>query len=304
MSKPKINAKILKELNKTWYRGEHCNFMPVRKKLKKINAAHDCILKGWLPDRPFMSKSHSILTLGSCFAVRIKKYLLQKGYNVDKFNVPRVRDSYVINFGSGMVNTFAIRQQFEWAYEDRKFEESLWHNSEVEVVKYLDSIKDITKKIFNESDIFIITLGLSEVWYNKTTKEVFWRAIPEDYFDHNIHGFRVSTVEENVENLNKVIEIIKKYRPQAKIIFTISPVTLFATFRDVSCITADCVSKSTLRVAVDSIMIKKPTNIFYWPSYELVKNFYEDPYQDDNRHIKDEVADKIMNLFGQYYLIK
>lgn len=294
---------MMKEVNKTWYRGKYCNFMATRKNLTEENAEEKYILKGWLPKKPFISKSHSILTLGSCFAVHIKGYLAKMGYKIDKYKVKKVRNSYVINFGSGMVNTFAIRQQFEWALENKKFQEDLWHNSEAEVMKYVESIRDATSDIFKESDVFIITLGLSEVWYNKITNEVFWRAIPTKCFDDNIHGFRVSTVEENTENLYTIISMIKKYRPEATIIFTISPVSLYATFRNVSCMTADCVSKSILRVSVDNVMRSNSSNVYYWPSYELVKNLYKNPYQEDNRHIKKEIADKIMKLFGKYYLI-
>ena len=53
---------------------------------------------------------------------------------------------------------------------------------------------------FSSSDVIILTLGLSEVWYDKTTNEVYWRAVPLKDFDEEKHGFRVTTVEENKEN--------------------------------------------------------------------------------------------------------
>jgi hypothetical protein len=38
-----------------------------------------------------------------------------------------------------------------------------------------------------------------------------------------------------------------------------------------SAMTADCVSKSVLRVAADEIMRKRLANVFYWPSFEIVR---------------------------------
>ena len=59
--------------------------------------------------------------------------------------------------------------------------------------------------------------------------------------------------------------------PDAPVVLTLSPVPLMATFRDVSCITADAVSKSVLRVALDQVMRDGREGVYYWPSYEVVK---------------------------------
>ncbi len=42
--------------------------------------------------------------------------------------------------------------------------------------------------------------------------------------------------------------------------------------------------------------------LFYWPSYEIVKEFHTDPYMDDGRHIKPEIVQQIMRLFHKFYL--
>ncbi len=75
-------------------------------------------------------------------------------------------------------------------------------------------------------------------------------------------------------------------------------------FRPVTCITANSASKSILRVAVDEIMQNSPKNVFYWPSYEIVKDFHVDSYMDDGRHINQEIVKQIMRLFHKYYLYK
>ena len=86
----------------------------------------------------------------------------------------------------------------------------------------------------------------------------------------------MSSVGENVANLREIVRLIRKHVPRAAIVFTLSPVPLSAdcllhqvplsadcllhqvplaaTFRGVSCVTANAASKAILRVAVDELM--------------------------------------------------
>ena len=106
-----------------------------------------------------------------------------------------------------------------------------------------------TKDLFDTTDTFILTFGLSEVWYDAETQNIFLRTVPKQYYDPDRHLFRVSTVEENRDNIGAIYKLIRKHRPDANIIVTLFPIPLVATFRDESCITANSVSKSVLRVA-------------------------------------------------------
>lgn len=293
-----------KRAHGSWYRGENCNFIADKEDLKKETSIYDYILKGWVPEEPISFIDKKIVAFGSCFAAHISKFLYRKGYNV--LSSTSRQNSHVVSYGAGINNTFAIRQQFEWAFENKKFSENLWYNEDKEFVGYDSSIQENTKKLFEQADIFIITLGLSEVWYNKQTEEVFWRAIPKSKFNELIHGFKVSSVEENKDNLNKIIEIIHKYKPKSLIVFTLSPVPLVATFRPVSCITASSVSKSILRVALDEVLRDNKLlnkQLFYFPSYEIVKDFYgSEAYKEDNRHIRKSIVNSIMLLFEKYFI--
>ena len=156
-----------------------------------------------------------------------------------------------------------------------------------------------TKRIFDETEVFILTFGLSEVWYDEPTGNVFWRTIPKDVYDPDRHKFRLSTVDENRNNIRAIYDLIRKYRRDAKVIITLSPVPLIATFRDVSCISANSVSKATLRVAVDEVLreVRDEGHLFYWPSYELVTDVFRSPYRADRRHVRPVVLNYIMRLF-------
>jgi hypothetical protein len=286
-----------------WYRGEQINFMPSRTNLFEKNAIEDYILKGWLPEKPFISKSSRITAFGSCFAEHVTDFLIERGYNV--FGKKGSQDSYVTACGEGMVNSYAVAQQFEWAYGEKEFDESLWFDEAGAEALYDDGVRQRTRALFDSTDVFLITLGLSEVWYNKQTNDVFWRAIPRSRFDATRHGFKITTVGENLANLNKIHRIIRRHRPTAAIVFTLSPVPLLATFRPVSCVTANSVSKAVLRVALDELFRdnQDDRNLLYFPSYEIVKDYCEQPFRGDNRHVRKEVVQTIMHAFAKFYLL-
>jgi GSCFA family len=297
-----VNGRKLKA-DSTWYRGEHCNFLPDREAFDAPGALANYVGYGWLPHAPFITRSDPITTFGSCLAAHITKYLIDAGYSIADSG--RNRGSYVIRCGEGMVNSAAIAQQFQWAYNEAGFNEPLWYDKDGREARYEESVRLDTLAVFERSKVFIITLGLSEVWYNRQTGETFWRAIPQAQYDPARHGFKVLSAAENKANLETAYQAIRRHRPEAAVIFTLSPVPLVATFRPVSCVTASSVSKASLRVAVDELMRDHADDdrLFYFPSYEIVKDVMIDPYQPDFRHIKPDVVALIMDFFAQHYLV-
>ena len=290
----------------SWYRGKECSFNPSISNLSEPNAICDYVLKGWLPDSPFLDKKTSITTFGSCFARHVAEYLEDRGYNISS---PKPHS--IVDFRAGVNNTFAIRQLVEWAYNDRQPSEETWHKDDKGVVERSEPLRMRTLEKFKNTDLFIITLGLSEVWYNKKTGDVFWRAIPDNVFDENLHGFRVSSFDENKKNIQEIYKIIIKNNPDARVLFTMSPVPLVATFRPVSCLTANSASKSILRAAIDEFYREnngcRNNNLYYWPSYEIIEKVFPQiidggAYRPDNRHIKNNLVDIIMKLFEEYYV--
>lgn len=241
-------------------------------------------LAGFTPDEPFIDGDTTIIAFGSCFANNISKYLNNLGFNVA---TKRDTRAYVSSMGDGIVNTYAIRQQFEWAWLNRQPSVDLWHGYKAEEFGYDERVRLATKELFDQGDVFIITLGLSEIWYDEPTGEVFWRWVPKDRYDPSRHKFRVATHAQNLENLRAIYDLIRSHRPEARIIFTVSPIPLKATFRDVSCMTANAVSKSTLRSAFDEFYRERrpqDDKLFYFPSYEIVLDSLHFPLSSDYRH--------------------
>src|SRR5262249_55603302 len=120
----------------TWFRGDHCNFNPSRGNLRKPQDVVAHVLKGWLPDAPVITSSTRIAPFGSCFAEHISAWLARRDFSILTRKDGEYQNSYLVRFGEGMVNTFALRQQFEWAFEGKQAEGELWHGYDARAFGY------------------------------------------------------------------------------------------------------------------------------------------------------------------------
>jgi len=286
----------------TWYRGEYTNYHPVRSSLSEPDAVANYVGHGWFPAAPFVHRDQYITAFGSCFAAEVTKFLVSEGYRVFGNNLSL--NAHIVRSGEGMVNTAALLQQFEWAFNNQAPTSRVWHDKDGHFAGSTDEMKATTRDIFTSTDVFILTLGLSEVWYDKATGECFWRAVPKNSYDPDRHGFRVLDSQENRANLTRAYELIRAHRRNAEILLTLSPIPLAATFRPISCVTANSVSKASLRLAIDELMREfvDDAKLHYFPSYEIVTAFLEEPFGDDLRHLRPEAIEFIMRTFKQYYL--
>jgi hypothetical protein len=286
----------------TWYRGEDTNYHPVRASLSEPDAVANYVGHGWFPAKPFIDRDQYITAFGSCFAAEVTKFLVSEGYRV--FGNKLDLNTHIVRCGEGMVNSSALVQQFEWAFNNQAPMSRVWHDKDGGFAGSTDEMQAATRDIFLSSDVFILTVGLSEVWYDKVTEECFWRAVPKNSYDPDRHGFRVLNSQENRANLTRAYQLIRAYRPTAEIVLTLSPIPLAATFRPISCVTANSVSKASLRMAIDELMREfvNDAKLHYFPSYEIVTAFLEDPFGDDLRHLRPEAIEFIMRTFKQYYL--
>jgi tetratricopeptide (TPR) repeat protein len=237
----------------------------------------------------FINKNTKFFTMGSCFARNLAKNLIDSGYTSHHMEI-----SEYIN------TTFANKVFVDWlsdadidvAIRDRIVEllPSGWSNAN-------------TLQIIRNSDVFILTLGVAPAFFDRTTGDFVLprpsalnsRVLAEKY------QFRTTSVKENVDNVLYLIEFIRKISPDMKIVVTVSPVPLLASFEYESAVQADCLSKSTMRlVAHEVVNNSNIPNILYWPSFEVFRwagsnssNYYA---ADDGAawHVSEEkVADTI-----------
>lgn len=122
------------------------------------------------------------------------------------------------------------------------------------------------------------------------------------------YAFEVSRYEENMANMERIHQLMAAHNPDCKILVTVSPVHLWATFRqDCDVISASCNSKSTLRAVADAFAAAHD-NVVYFPAYEIATIFRPilgDTYfaaGQENYHVNRETVDFIMAHFFKFFV--
>lgn len=258
------------------------------------------VLPGWIPASPPFARESRVLTMGSCFAEELRNYLREQDLWSDFLFVP-----------PGLNNTFALRNFIEWCITGVASNDAYWYD-ETELgmaVKWTpEEEHGRYREIFRTIDGLVLTIGLAEVWEDTRTGGVFWRGVPRSIFDDDVHLCRLSTVEENLANLQRIVELVRSINPAVEIVITLSPVPLKATNQPFSCISADSISKSVLRLAIHQLMEQKHPHLNYWPSFEIVRwlgsHLHHALFGEDgnNRHVNRSAVKMILdNFIAAYY---
>jgi hypothetical protein len=280
-----------------WYNGVARTRFPSKAVIQE--AGPESVLKGWIPPEPIIRPGSRVLALGSCFAAYFIEWLATNGYN-QPFS-----DPLLVLARNPFENVAVIAQQFRWAFGEVDPRNLFWIDKDKQRNFATEDKRIAMRQGLMEADIFIATLSLSEVWYDKLTGEPLWRVMPTDCHDHQRHAFKVMSFAENVEALETIERIRAQWLPKLRIIYTVSPQPLGATFRAVSAITANAASKAIVRGALDEFLRARGDDLnriyFYFPGYELVYSLLSNPFLPDNRHLHDYVIDLVLNLFARSY---
>jgi hypothetical protein len=158
------------------------------------------------------------------------------------------------------------------------------------------------RDVFLKSEVMIITLGLNECWEFIPDGSVFSLS-PRIADLMGLVRPKVLTVQENVDNIQAFIDIIREHNPTMKLIISVSPIPFVATARakELHVIEANAHSKAVLRVAADEL-VRANKDVFYFPSYELVTTCMENPWTEDQRHVSRETVAKVMGMFNALYV--
>ncbi len=214
-------------------------------------------------------------------------------------------ESLLLSLRDTFENVFVIVQQLRWAFGEFTPESALWFTKDK---VYFEATEERRKNIrlsFQQVDVLVVTLGLSEVWFDNVAREPMWRPITARLYDPERHAVRRATVAETVEALLEFDRLAERFLPGKRVVFTLSPVPLSATFRDQSAVTANQASKAVLRAALDEFFSKEEIasrdRYHYFPSYELALHLFDNPFEADNRHVRPDVAQCILNAFSAAY---
>jgi len=159
------------------------------------------------------------LAVGSCFARYFTLWLAEHGFNRA---FPESPYNALLQFCADFESPAVVAQQFRWAFDELDPTSLLWLDRNRKLVAATDAGKREVRATLEQADVVILTLGLSEVWYDKVSGEPLWRALTEDLFDPERHVFRVETLAQTMEWLEAIERLRQRYLPRLKIIYTIS----------------------------------------------------------------------------------
>jgi len=286
-----------------WFKGEFCNPFPTNRAIHPSD-----VLLGWSPPAPIVNRQSKVIAFGSCFAEYFIKFLSVHGYN--NWTAPSERyapseENLLLSLGQTFENVFVIVQQFRWAFGEFTPKPGMWISKDKVCFEATEERRLKVRSTLSQADVVVITLGLSEVWFDQIENEPLWRTMPERLYEPDRHVFKLAPVAETEQALLELDRVVQQHCPTLKVILTVSPIPLLATFRNQSPITANQVSKAILRVSLDSFMtnaaIIASGRYFYFPSYELVFGLFGNPFEADNRHVRPEVAGAILDIFRMAY---
>lgn len=280
---------------------------------------------------PFtISTRDKVCTAGSCFAQHISRTLAVRGFNyhvTERFsNAAGTEDENYGVFPARFSNIYTSRQLlqlFDRAYglvrpqidhligKRGEFLDPFRPRIQQQGFETLDMLQAdrsrhlaAVREMFEACDVFIFTLGLTETWL---TSDGFALPLPPGVpasdahdGDATFHNLQVTDV---IADMEAFLDKLWTVNPGAKVILTVSPVPLVATYEDRHVLVSTIASKSILRAAAEQVCRNKPQTV-YFPSYEMITGPQTASrfFAPDLREVTDDGVKYVMAVFALHFL--
>ncbi len=274
---------------------------PVRQPLFEDPAAliYRYLLRGHPADLG-LTKATRFVTMGSCFAHNLGKRLTNAGYTVQNEMI-----------GEEVNSPLANRWLFDWL-------ENGTGGTVTTIMHALfgDEVRERMRRALQAADVVVLTLGVAPCFFEIGSGDFVFlpndSSAARDYLQGHC-AMRTTSVAENVAAIGEILGVISRLSGgRARVVLTVSPVPLAGTNEFESAIVADCLSKSTLRLAChEALTAQAAPAAVYWPSFEIVRwlggHFGASAppaFGDDDgntRHVSNWLVKLIVRLFLEHY---
>jgi hypothetical protein len=267
--------------------------------------------------------------MGSCFVREIERALIERGFDVPHPGAalaarwPHVHagaatSCWLAGAYANKFNTYSMLYEVQRACLGperapefvQRIDDGTWFDigaanvlsdTSEAAVRARRSILDAHSSHITRCDIFVLTLGLTEGWFNRrlgindqtgalaNTSRADYEFVALDFNEH-------------MEALEELHRTVKERNPACRFIVTVSPIPLQATFSGQDIVLANMYSKATLR-SVAGAFCARHQYTDYFPSFEMV--MFSDPsvvWQPDRRHVRRELVAEIVTTFLGAYL--
>lgn len=277
-----------------------------------------------------IAATDAVATAGSCFAQHIARTLTKVGFHYLVTETgPRTAGAADESFGvfpARFGNVYTVRQLlqlFERAYGLRAPLDSAWArknggfidpfrpriqeagfaSAEAVLADRVEHLRAV-RSMFERCDVFIFTLGLTEGWVSVRDGAVFPLApgvVGAQQTDD--YAFKNFTVAEMVADFGDFLVKLRLINPEVRVVLTVSPVPLIASYEKRHVLVSNTYSKSALRVVAEEIAQSFPA-VEYFPSYEIITGAHAKArfYEDDLREVSAEGVAHVMSIFTRHYL--
>lgn len=252
------------------------------------------------PEKNQISYDKRILMLGSCFVENIGKKL-----KYFKFSV-QVNPFGILFHPKAILNLLErAEQKRSYTENDIFFLNERWHSYEAhsdlsgwskqEVLEGLNKALQLTLSSLSCADFIVITSGTAWAYQLKNAERVVANChkVPQNEFDKVLWP-----VEQLEDCYKKILKLIKRINPNARIVFTVSPVRhLKDGFVE------NQQSKAHLMTATHlTISAAEPS--FYFPAYEIMMDELRDYrfYTDDMVHPNAMAVSYIWEKFKKVWV--
>lgn len=281
-----------------------------------------------------ISPEDKVATAGSCFAQHIARTLKSSGFN---YFVPESAPAgmsdevaHALNYGvfsarfGNIYTVKQLRQLIERVEGEFVPRLSAWESrsagrvvdpfrpqivpegfeDEESLLAARDEHFAAVRAMLREMDVFVFTLGLTEGWRARFDGAVLPLApgVAGGTLDYDEYEFVNFAVDDIRSDMHAVISSLRSMNPACRVLLTVSPVPLIATFEPRHALVATTYSKSVLRVVADE-MWRSYDHVDYFPSYEIITGSYNRGayFGDDLREVTEAGVAHVMRTFMRHY---
>jgi hypothetical protein len=275
-----------------------------------------------------IAQADRISTAGSCFAQHISRYLRGAGIPTLQaevahpllFELGAETASYEL-FSARYGNIYTARQCLElfrqafgqmpvihdYAEDKGRYYDLLRPNAVPDGFSTLDEARHdrayhlaCVRHMFATSNVFVLTLGLTECWQHADSGHTYpvCPGTARGQYQPQLHRFHNLSHAEVTADLEQLIAGLREVNPALRLILTVSPVPLVATYTSGNVLVASSYSKSVLRAAAGEVEARH-AHVAYFPSYEIISHAasFGQYLDSDLREVADRGVHHVMTSF-------
>ena len=278
-------------------------------------------------------RNDRVATAGSCFAQHISRHLTASGFNflitepLNPFIEPHFAQNYNYGVYSARYGNIYTARQFlqllQRAYGLFTPADDAWMTQAGRAIDpfrpliqprgfssmrelHADRVQHLAavRRIVEQADVLIFTMGLTEAWQNAADGAIYpiCPGAAGGMYDPQCHTFVNFRMSRVLDDMITAFDLMRQRNRHVRFIVTVSPVPLVATAEHRHVLVSTTYSKSVLR-AVCGELDDQFDDVAYFPSYEILTgNFNQGAYfQPDLREVTEAGVQHVMRLFMRHY---